>query len=112
MNWYRDRLAQRAKKSQSVKLLQQVSVYDIIVKPVLTEKTMNMQEQKNQYVFVVDKRATKNDIKRAIKEIYGVEPIKVNTINIPEKRRFNRLVRRPLKKAIVVLKSGDKINVV
>ncbi len=112
MNWYHDRLAQRAKKSQNTKLLGKVNVYDIIVKPVLTEKTMNMQERQNQYVFVVDRRATKNDIKKAIEEIYGVSPIKVNTINIPEKRRFNRLVRRPLKKAIVVLKSGDKINVV
>jgi len=81
--------------------------------PHITEKAVDLAE-KNQYIFKVFKRANKEDLKKAIKEVYGVDVSKVRIIRIPSKRR--RLGRslgekKGYKKAIVTLKKGQKIEV-
>ncbi|QIB27143.1 50S ribosomal protein L23 [Caloranaerobacter azorensis] len=86
------------------------SPHDIIIKPVITEKSMNdMAEGK--YTFVVDKRANKTEIKNAIEQIFGVKVKKVNTMNMKGKvkRMGIHVGRRPnWKKAIVTLTSDSK----
>lgn len=85
---------------------------DIIIKPVVTEKSMNMLAD-NKYTFIVDKKANKTEIKNAIENIFSVKVDKVATINITGKmKRVGRFEgRRPdRKKAIVTLKPGQKIR--
>lgn len=84
---------------------------DIILKPIVTEKTMNLLAE-NKYSFLVDRRANKVEIKKAIEEIFNVRVEKVRTINIRgKKRRMGRFEgRKPdRKKAVVTLKPGHKI---
>jgi len=84
--------------------------HDIIIKPLITEKTMDMQQQKK-YTFVVDKRSNKTEIKNALESIFGVEVAKVNTVNMRGKmKRMGRFEgKRPdWKKAIVTLTDKSK----
>ncbi|WP_048149480.1 50S ribosomal protein L23 [Palaeococcus ferrophilus] len=71
-----------------------MDVYKVIVRPVVTEKAVSMIETENKLTFIVDRRATKSDIKRAVEEIYGVKVEKVNTL----------ITARGEKKAYVKLK--------
>lgn len=90
---------------------------DILIKPINTEKSANLQTL-NQYVFIVNKRANKIQIKNAFEKIYGVKVINVNTIN-KRGKRVERYTKRGLvkgkkrseKKAIVTLYEGDKIDI-
>lgn len=87
-----------------------MSPYDIIIKPVLTEKSFDGIGSKT-YTFIVAKNATKTEIKKAIEEIFGVEVKRVNTINSLGKiRRMGRTEgRRPsTKKAYVTLSENSK----
>ena len=87
--------------------------YDIIRYPVMTEKSTKILETSNAYVFVVDKTATKDQIKNAIERVFGVKVVSVNTlINKGKTKTFKgRLGRRAdFKKAIVRLESGNKID--
>jgi len=66
------------------------------------------------YVFVVDKKANKSEIKKAIESIYGVKVININTINIKGKaKRLGRSLGKTsaFKKAVATLKQGQKIDV-
>ena len=86
----------------------------IILRPILTEKTFGLIESANQYTFEVHKSASKPQIAQAIQEIFGVTVTKVHTMNINGKPRRVRMVvgkTRDWKKAIVSLKQGDKIEV-
>ncbi len=83
---------------------------DIIIKPVLTEKSYDHMADK-QYAFIVDKRANKTEIRQAIEAIFGVKVDSVNTINVlgKMKRQGNTQGRRPsVKKAYVKLKKDSK----
>ncbi|MDD3364301.1 MAG: 50S ribosomal protein L23 [Syntrophomonas sp.] len=85
---------------------------DIIIKPVVTEKSMNLLAD-NKYTFIVDKRSNKTEIKNAIEDIFKVRVEKVYTINVKGKpKRMGKFVGRTSdrKKAIVSLKSGQKIK--
>lgn len=84
---------------------------DIIIKPIITEKTMNLLVE-NKYTFIVDKRANKTEIKNAIESIFNVKVEKVYTMNVKGKpKRMGRSVGKTpdRKKAIVALKPGQKI---
>jgi large subunit ribosomal protein L23 len=84
----------------------------VVLKPVISEKSYS-QVEKGKYVFEVDRRATKIDIRRAVEEIFKVNVIDVNTIVVKGKlKRMGRSsgYRPDRKKAIVTLKSGDKIE--
>ncbi len=84
--------------------------HDIIIKPIITEKSMeDMAEGK--YTFMVDKRANKSEIKKAVENIFDVKVDKVNTMNMlgKVKRQGMNSGRRPSwKKAIIKLAEGSK----
>ena len=86
---------------------------DIIIAPVITEKSMANREN-NVYTFKVVKNATKEDIKRAVEEAFKVSVKSVNTLNTKSKRR--RVGRysgrtKTYKKAIVTLAEGSSIEI-
>jgi large subunit ribosomal protein L23 len=90
-----------------------LSVYDVILAPVITEKSTAASEA-NQVVFKVRRDATKRDIKKAIEELFKVKVLAVNTINRKGKtKRFRGLKGRQqdVKKAVVRLAEGDRIDV-
>ncbi len=89
------------------------SPYDVLVKPMISEKTIALMED-DKYTFFVAKDANKIEIKQAVEEIFDVTVVDVNTRNQKGKvKRMGRFVgKRPdTKKAIVTLKAGDKIEV-
>ncbi len=83
-----------------------------IKNPRITEKASLMQEQ-NVYSFNVSNSANKNEISRAIFELYKVKPVKVNILAVPRKAATYRGkpgTKGGGKKALVYLKQGDKID--
>jgi large subunit ribosomal protein L23 len=90
-----------------------ISPFDVIVRPVVSEKATALSDSLNQYVFEVDVRANKIQIKEAVELIFKVEVQGVNTLVMPPKRgRRGRRVfirSKKWKKAIVVVKPGQKI---
>jgi len=85
---------------------------DIIIAPVITEKSM-VERQNNVYTFKVAKDATKDEIKFAVEEAFKVTVKKVNTLNTKSKRRrVGRYVgkTKTYKKAIVTLAEGSSID--
>jgi large subunit ribosomal protein L23 len=88
------------------------STYDIIIKPIVTEKS-NLELGKNRYTFLVAKTATKIDIRNAVQKLYDVKVAKVNTVIVKGKeRRVGRFIGQmsDWKKAVVYLKAGQKIE--
>ena len=86
----------------------------VLIKPHVTERSSLFIGQ-NVYSFIVDRRATKFDVKKAVEDIYKVTPRKVNIVSVPAKKVFGRgrIGRRSgFKKAIVYLKEGDKIDII
>jgi len=86
--------------------------HDIIIKPVVTEKSMNLLAD-NKYTFVVDKKSNKTEIKNAIEDIFKVKVEKVYTLIVKGKpKRMGKFEGRTSdrKKAIVSLKPGQKIK--
>ncbi len=67
--------------------------YKIIKKPLITEKTFDLIEKENKLVFIVNRQANKNQIKRAIEKLHNVKVKKVNTMITPkgEKKAFIKL---------------------
>ncbi|MFX0006694.1 MAG: 50S ribosomal protein L23 [Promethearchaeota archaeon] len=67
--------------------------YKIIKKPLVTEKTFDLIEKENKLVFIVDRQANKNQIKKAIEKIHNVKVIRVNTMITPngDKKAFIKL---------------------
>lgn len=90
---------------------------EILIKPILTEKMTIQGEKLNRYGFIVDPRANKLQIKKAVEEMYSVVVEDVNTMNYMGKAK-SRYTKHGLlegrannfKKAIVTLKNGDKID--
>ncbi len=85
---------------------------DIIIAPVITEKSM-AERQNNVYTFKVDKNATKDEIKYAVEEAFKVSVKKVNTLNTKaKKRRVGRYTgkTKTFKKAMVTLAPGSTID--
>ena len=85
---------------------------DIVVRPVISEKSYDMIEH-NRYTFEVAKTASKPQIADAVSEIFGVTVTGVNTMNVKGKPRRVRVAKgktRDWKKAIVSLKEGDSIE--
>ncbi|MFC1682659.1 50S ribosomal protein L23 [Candidatus Zixiibacteriota bacterium] len=86
---------------------------EIIVRPMITEKGTLLKSVGNQYLFHVDRRANKIEIKNAIQEIFNVQVASVRTIRMPgKKKRMGRFEgKRPdWKKAVVTLKEGESIE--
>jgi large subunit ribosomal protein L23 len=93
------------------------TIYDILRRPIITEKSNFQSGKLNQYVFEVHKDATKTQVKDAVETLFDVRVEKVNIINVPAKRsrraRSRRLLirRSSFKKAIVTLEPGGSIDV-
>jgi large subunit ribosomal protein L23 len=88
-------------------------LYQIIKRPVITEKSTALKEELNQVVFEVDPKANKLEIKEAVEKLFNVKVLKVRTIKVKgKKRRLGRLEgkEKDWKKAIVTLRPGDRIE--
>ena len=89
-------------------------IYDVLRRPVVSEKTAVMTDEKNQYVFEVAEEANKIQIKEAIEVIFEVDVVKVNTMIVPAKRgRRGRnwyMRSKQWKKAIVTLAADQTIE--
>lgn len=86
------------------------SAYDVIIKPVISEQSMDMAQEKK-YTFRVAVDASKTEVRLAVEEIFGVEVKKVNIMNYDGKlKRMGRTMgrRAAYKKAIVTLTAGSK----
>jgi len=92
-----------------------MDLYQIIGHPLVTEKSTRLQEQ-NKYVFAVDKKSSKNEIKKAVKKLFNVDTIDIRTFNVKGKKlrvpKQNKFVKRKdWKKVIVTVKKGQNIDV-
>ena len=90
---------------------------DVLIKPILSEKANKQAEKSNRYSFVVDKKANKLEIKKAVESFYGVQVEDVNTIVVPSKAkaRYTKagfiVGRKPAKKkALVTVAEGESID--
>jgi large subunit ribosomal protein L23 len=87
---------------------------DVIIKPVVSEKSYGLLDE-GVYVFIVNPDSNKTEIRQAVESIFNVRVAKVNTLNRKGKRKRNRRTftfgqRSDLKRAIVTLQPGDKID--
>jgi len=90
----------------------------ILIRPVITEKASANAEERNRYTFVVDKKANKVEIKKAVEAAYNVNVENVRTIIVPAKRivRYTKAgmlegKKSSFKKAIVDVRSGESIDI-
>lgn len=86
---------------------------EIIKAPVITEKSANQVEKEQKYVFKVDPKSNKTEIKLAIEKLFNVKVESISTINVkPKKRRVGRYsgLTNRTKKAIVKLAEGQTID--
>ena len=87
---------------------------DIIIEPVVSEKSYDLVSDFNTYTFVVDTRTNKTEIKQAIESIFDVTVTSVNTMNRKGKRKRTGWIvgkRKDTKRALVTLAPGDSIDV-
>lgn len=93
------------------------TIYEVLRRPIITEKTNYQTSALNQYVFEVDRKATKAMVKDAVETLFDVKVDRVNVINVPAKRtrraKSRRLMvrRSGFKKAIVTLPPGESIDI-
>lgn len=88
--------------------------FDIIIEPIITEKTMAQSQMQNKFVFKVTKDANKTEIKNAVERVFNVHVKSVQTVNVMAKSlsrgsRYKGHVPS-FKKAIVTLNEGETIN--
>jgi large subunit ribosomal protein L23 len=90
---------------------------DVLIKPILSEKANKLAEKANRYSFVVDKKANKLEIKKAVEAFYGVQVSEVNTMVMPSKLKAKYtkagyvVGRKPSKKkAVVTVAEGETID--
>ena len=90
-----------------------MSQYDVIKRPLVTEKSNIQKETANQLTFEVDRRANRIEIRRAIEQIFNVRVASVRTMQVTGKvKRRGRTLgkRRDWKKAVVTLRPGERID--
>ena len=89
------------------------SVYDVIIRPIISERSMDLMEQ-GKYTFEVARTAPKEEIAAAEEKLFGVHVAKVNTMSVkskPKRVRYQTPGRtRTWKKAIVTLAAGEQIE--
>lgn len=87
--------------------------YKIVIRPLVTEKGTDLNEQLNQYPFEVHRDANKIQVAEAVRRIYGVRVLKVRTLNHKGKARRSRYSvgrTRQTRKAVVTLHEEDRID--
>jgi large subunit ribosomal protein L23 len=93
------------------------TLYDVLRRPLITEKSNYLNGELHQYVFEVTNDATKSMVKDAVETLFDVHVTRVNVINVPAKRtrrarsRQLKIRRSGYKKALVTLAPGDTIDV-
>jgi len=88
--------------------------FDVIVEPVITEKTMSLMQEQNKVTVRVSKTANRADVKKAFEKIFGVKVTNVNIVNVPAKEttrggRYRGTISG-FKKAVVTVKEGQAID--
>lgn len=89
------------------------TAHDIILAPVVSEKSYELIEEMNAYTFEVDPRANKEEIRDAVEEVFDVSVLRVNTMNRKGKRKrygYKFGKRKDIKRAVVTLAAGDSID--
>ncbi|MFA5135117.1 MAG: 50S ribosomal protein L23 [Patescibacteria group bacterium] len=100
-------------KKAKAKKLDTGDAYRVLLRPLITEKG-SMLGVNNQYAFEVAPSSNKVEVRKAIRKVYGIDPIKVNVLNVSGKQvRYGRAegVTKHWKKAIVTLPEGQKIDI-
>ena len=90
-----------------------MNIYDVIKKPLITEKTTVEKDERNVIAFVVNRAANKIEIKAAVKQLFNAEVASVNTMNVAgkTKRTAKGIGKRSnWKKAYVTLKEGSNVD--
>ncbi len=87
------------------------SPIDVILWFDSSEKSYTM-SGRNKYVFIINKLANKIDVKNAFEKLYDKKPLSVSILYGKKKSRYNRVVRKEYKKAIITLDIDDKIEIV
>tara|TARA_B100000676_G_C18046617_1_gene828420 strand:- start:979 stop:1266 length:288 start_codon:yes stop_codon:yes gene_type:complete len=90
-----------------------MNIFDVIREPKMTEKTLSLKEDYNQFAFSVDPRANKIQIKESIEKSFKVSVLKVRVMNVRgDKKRLGRHqgYKSSWKKALVTLKAGETIE--
>ncbi|GAC1586494.1 MAG: 50S ribosomal protein L23 [Ginsengibacter sp.] len=90
---------------------------DVLLRPVLSEKVNKLTEKHNRYTFIVDRKANKLEIKKAVETFYGIQVTEVNTLVMPSKVK-SRNTKAGLvtgrksvkKKAVVTVAEGESID--
>jgi len=88
------------------------NIYEVLKRPILTEKSTAQKEIANKVIFEVDRRANKIEIKQAVEKIFKVKVTDVHTMMVRGKvKRYKNLLgkRSDWKKAVVTLKPGEKV---
>ena len=91
-----------------------MNAYEVLVKPIITERATGLSDRMNKFTFQVHPRANKHQVRDAVESMYGVRVAKVATLSVPGKlkRRGASIGRRSdWKKAIVTLEDGESIDV-
>ena len=91
-----------------------MNISEVLVRPTITEKSTLLQEE-GQYTFEIAPKANKTLVKQAVEKNFGVKVVAVNiTVNRGKRKRYGpRFKKRPdVKKAVVTLQSGDRINLI
>ena len=87
---------------------------EILIRPVVSEKSYEQIQHRNRYTFQVHKDAHKTQIRQAVEELFDVSVVAVNVVKVqpkPKRRGMIRGTRPGWKKAIVEVKAGDKIDI-
>ena len=87
---------------------------DVIIQPVVSEKSYDLIDRNNTYTFVVDRRARKEEIRRAVEVLFDVRVLRVNTLNRKGKRKRTRFTmgkRADTKRAMVTLPIGQTVDI-
>lgn len=86
---------------------------DVLIRPVITEKSMHLYEENNAVTFQVPKSVNKIEVRQAVENLFGVKVKKVNILNTKDKKkrvgRYNGVVHG-YKKAVVFLEPGNTID--
>lgn len=94
-----------------------LTIYDVLRRPIVTEKSNHQNAKLHQYVFEVEPQASQAQIKEAVQTLFDVDVVKINVMNAPAKRtrrwRNRRVVfrRSAYKKAIITIAPGQTIDV-
>ena len=103
-----------AKKNDKVVSKATIHDFDVIIEPVITEKTMSLMQEQNKVTLKVSKKANRADVKKAFEAVFGVKVVDVNISNVHSKTttRGSRYTGKisGYKKAVVTIAEGEALD--